>query len=272
MNEVWFRGQKHCIYSEDEARLRGIVVTEDDWRTAEIGSWVKTDTGYVVQLLDVGAAGSTPWIRTCCGTFPARRDDDLGHDVRANRYNLSGTQPAWSITRKVEAFARLYARCGNARQAFKMAFPDAKSEAYIKLKGKKFLDLPAVQEVVKDERELILGELGIDRRDIMVRMKGMLDDLEESEAVEKMNLKFRILKFFNEAMDKVVDVSTTITKTDTFEITGSAVEAAEHGVEPKSRIEQKTVVRVDGAVNMGEKGGSSINDESGRDQREGVPG
>lgn len=261
------------VYTEEEAKANGISFSED-WRSAEVGRWVQTDTGFIVQVLDKGIAGETPWVRTASGTFPSRGHDNLSHEPRQNRYNFSGAKPGWAVTKSVEDFARTYARTRDPVGAFILAFPNARSARYIRTKGQQYLNLPAVQNIVKKERELMLSSMGIDRKMIYTKMKTMLEELSTSERIDARALEFRILKFFDDTLDRVVgDVSTTIERTDIFELSGTALEAAEHGIDHQTRIKQKTKVRVDGKVDVeGMTGGPIEADVEGRDSREVFPG
>ena len=139
MHEVVFASRRYPIYTVEEAVFRGVSFRED-WRVAAPGEWVRTDTGHVLEVLATGTAGNTPWIRTACGTYPARAFDELGHEVRENRYTFSGLPPKHSVTKRVELFATAYARLRDPKAAYRFAYPGASSDKYITERSRKLLE------------------------------------------------------------------------------------------------------------------------------------
>lgn len=244
MFEVEFAKHLHPVYTAEEAeRLRLQVCA--DWRSAQTGEWVRTDTGYVLEVLTTGQAGRTPWIRTACGTYPSRKRDVLGHEPRDDRYNFCGTAPRHSVTRRVRRFAEVYARTGDELGAFRCSFPRARSDKYIRIKARFLLGLPAVKEIVQVEVTKIFTDLKIDRKYIFTEAKQMYDKLkkiEESDTrenasvalTEVFGMRFRLLKFFSDSLQELqpAQIEGSVTERTTFTLTAEQMAARARGENP----------------------------------------
>ena len=190
------KGTKHYIYdNEDEFRLTyPSIPIRHNWRHGEEGEWVFTDDGFVCQILrksnlktDTGK--NTTYVRTVCGTFITTRMNRgmLGENgIAENIYSMSGTNKSRTDYRergcnsKELIFARYVASGVTATEAYKLAYPDAKSEGYIKRKTDSLLKTESIQKMVKQEIREILDEEGVTNNWLIERYK-TIADMSESD-------------------------------------------------------------------------------------------
>jgi hypothetical protein len=239
MIEVEFAGTIHPIYTAGEAKNRSIEISPS-WRTACTGEWVQTDTGFVLEVLADGVAGTARWIRTCCGTYLCTGAMCLSHIPRRDRYRFSGEYPKHSVTRQVRLFVEWYIRIGDHREAYRRAFPNARSEKYIRERSSTLLNAPAVREEIGNALERILRDNKITRDWTISEIKGIHDAIKDRKDPDKTTendaLRFRILKFLDEK-----------------------AEAAENAPRTKSRIKETQVYSLPVGVQTALRSGQAIN-------------
>lgn len=262
-HEVIFQKRGYKVYSEQEAASLGIEVSAD-WRTAKAGEFVRTDTAYVLEVLANGTAGNSPWIRTACGTYSCRSNAPFTHHPRENRYSFGGNNEKYSVTRRVELFAKHYARTRNAESAYRYAFPRANYRQHIKVRSRKLLDIPAVKKIVDDELSLVLTECKIDRLFTVGETKDLYDLIKDTEdleppldkdgkylyppkTMEARRLRFSILQWldriYKERLETKNPLSGSITEKKVYQVTGNAADALENSV-GKGKIPSKHTITV----------------------------
>ncbi len=152
----------------------------DSWRKAQEGEWALTDDGYVCQILKKGFISGKPFVRTLCGTYfvKSTKRKMLGEEGIAECiYSFSGTYNAQreysrnKMNGKEFMFAQYVAQGMEVIEAFKKAYPAAKSENYIKLKSQQILKKEKVQQMVKEEIKNILESEGVTPEWLISRYK-----------------------------------------------------------------------------------------------------
>ena len=196
------KNTKHYLYdSKDEfaiAHAGGVV--RHNWRHGEEGEWVFTDDGYVCQILRKSKIKdknkSVVCIRTVCGTFLAkdRNKEMLGEDgIAENIYTFSGTNISQQDFNKRGRnsrellFAKFVASGLGAVEAYKRAYPDAKSSNYIKERTDKLLKTETIRKMIDKEIQEILSEEGVTHNWLIERYK-TIADLAESDTAKLRSL------------------------------------------------------------------------------------
>lgn len=195
MEQVTVYGKVHEIYTEDEAVEREIKFKKT-WPEAEAGEWVKTDDGFVLQILKTGALGKRHrWLRTCIGTYPSHGRCTC--EEREDRYTLGGkrSNPV-RITKRLRVFCALWAMSGDAIESYKHAYPTANDEGYIESRVNHVTQAACVQDEMKKHLREIAARVGVDEEYIMSKFKVLAD------AAEKDSDKLRAL----ENLAKILDI------------------------------------------------------------------
>ena len=177
------KGNKNYLYDSREEfhKYVGDVPVRKNWRDGEEGEWVFTDDMYVCQLLKSFKVGKADCIRTVCGTFRLGNEKRkmLGSNgVAEYIYSFSGkynkTEKRADNSRHF-LFAKYVARGDDVIEAFKKAYPDAKSDSYIKQESAKLLKRENIQKMVKEEIREILDEEGVTPKYIIQGYKQVCD-------------------------------------------------------------------------------------------------
>ena len=197
------KNTKHYIYDnkkEFEISNPSIAIRHN-WRHGEEGEWVFTDDDFVCQILKKntlkdGSSKERVYVRTVCGTFIVSRmnREMLGENgIAENIYSMSGTNKSnkdykkRGCNSKELLFARYVASRVKPIEAYKLAFPDARAEGYIKRKTDSLLKMESIQKMVKQEIREILDDEGVTNNWLIERYK-TLADLSEND-----NTKLRSL-------------------------------------------------------------------------------
>ena len=174
------KGINHHLYDNiDEFRaINDGVAVNSDWRNAEEGEWVLTDDMHVVQILKKFNVGGKDCVRTLCGTFKiASSHNMLGEDgIVENIYSFSGKNS--DITKespRKKLFAQYIASGTDVIDAYRRAYPTAKSESYIKKSTTRLLKTKEVQSMIKDEIKKCLEAEGVTPEWIIGRYKTIAD-------------------------------------------------------------------------------------------------
>ena len=177
------KGKKHYLYkSIDEFYAHNENhVARNCWRDGSEGEWVLTDDGYVCQLLKTFKVGKNDCVRTVCGTFSIsnKKREMLGSEgIPEYIYSFSGkyakTEDRADNSRHF-LFAKYVARGDDVLDAFRKAYPDAKSDDYIKAESAKLLKKENIQRMVKEEIREILDEEGVTPKYIIQGYKQVCD-------------------------------------------------------------------------------------------------
>ena len=196
------KNTKHYLYDnleEFDALMPGGVIRHN-WRHGEEGEWVYTDDGFVCQILKkskiVSKKKSVSCIRTVCGTFIAsdRKKEMLGAEgIAENIYTFSGKNIGQEEFNKRGRnsrellFAKYVAGGLGAVEAYKRAYPDARSSSYIKERTDKLLKTETIRKMIDKQIEEILNEEGVTPNWLIERYK-TIADLAESDTAKLRSL------------------------------------------------------------------------------------
>jgi len=191
------RNTKHYLYDNKEEFTvsNPNVPVRHNWRHGEEGEWVLTDDDFVCQILRKSTLKSNsgkrkPYVRTVCGTFLVERlnRDMLGDTgIPENIYSMSGTNDGQKSfnergrNSKEILFARYIAdhivrnKPVDIMDAYKMAYPDAKSEDYIKRKADNLFKTETIQKMISKEKRMLLDENGVTDGGLIERYKTIAD-------------------------------------------------------------------------------------------------
>ena len=172
MREYTVKGANHVVYDNIEELPAGFHYT-DNWKDSDVGDWVMSDDGCIVQILRRGALRrpyrkqDVIYVGTCTGTFICADNYKMDTDRRDNIYNLSGKTPQDSIkdrstlTPKEQLFAQFVAQGMETTDAYLTAFT-AKSRSYAHASAGLLLKQERVRTAMKESLKPVLQALGID--------------------------------------------------------------------------------------------------------------
>jgi hypothetical protein len=192
------KNTKHYLYdNKDEFAVEspnGVV--RHNWRHGEQGEWVFTDDGYVCQILrklDIAENDdkTVSCVRTVCGTFIAKdtNKEMLGEDgIAENIYSFSGTDKskdnfnARKRNSRELLFARKIVEGKDSVEAYKLAYPDARNNRYIKKRTERLLKTETINKMITVERRKKLDEEGVTDNWLIERYKTIADLAENDNA------------------------------------------------------------------------------------------
>ena len=210
------KGTKHYLYeSIDEFYTHNEdLVVRRTWRDGIEGEWVFTDDRYVCQILKSFKVGKNDCVRTVCGTFSRgnKRRDMLGEDGIAEYiYSFSGkytTTDERPDNQRHYLFAKYIARGDDVIDAFRKAYPDAKSDDYIKKESAKLLKRENVQKMVKEEIRQILDEEGVTPKYLIQGYKQVCDIAErDSDRLRSLDSLSKISGLFDTQEKKTEELT-----------------------------------------------------------------
>jgi hypothetical protein len=192
------KNTKHYLYdSEKEFGIsQPSIPVRHNWRHGEEGEWVYTDDGFVCQILrklkikDHNGKATTS-VRTVCGTFIAKdlSKEMLGVDgIAENIYSFSGTNLGKDEFNKRKRnsrellFARYIAEGKDNEEAYKLAYPDARSSRYIKNRAESLRKTETIDKMISDERRKKLEAEGVTDNWLIERYKTIADLAENDNA------------------------------------------------------------------------------------------
>ena len=176
------KGIEYYLYdNEDEFRAFNMEMPlRHYWRQGEENEWVKTDDDYVCQILRKMKIGNKDCVRTVCGTFDINNGHKMLGDngIADNIYSFSGKKVDSFSDRQTKGqflFAQYVAQGIDVIEAYKRAYPKAKSEIGIQKQVNKLLKVEHVQKMIKDEIQKCLNEEGVTAEWIIGRYKTIAD-------------------------------------------------------------------------------------------------
>ena len=192
------KNTKHYLYDNKEefAVEYPDGVVRHNWRHGEEGEWVFTDDGFVCQILRKSKIKDyngklTPCVRTVCGTFIAKETNKemLGENgIAENIYAFSGTNLGKDEFNKRKRnskellFARYIAEGKDNEEAYKLAYPDARSSRYIKNRAESLRKTETIDKMISDERRKKLDAEGVTDNWLIERYKTIADLAENDNA------------------------------------------------------------------------------------------
>lgn len=182
MDFLEIKSIKHYLFdNEEEFRaLDNQMPLRHYWRDGAEGEWVKTDDDYICQILRKIKIGKKDCIRTVCGTFDINNKYLMkGEDgIAENIYSFSGKKVDGFSDKPTKGqflFAQYVAQGVDVIDAYKKAYPKAKSELGIQHQVNKLLKVEHVKKMIKDEIQKCLNEEGVTAEWIIGRYKTIAD-------------------------------------------------------------------------------------------------
>tara|TARA_R100000353_G_scaffold21739_1_gene19381 strand:- start:454 stop:1215 length:762 start_codon:yes stop_codon:yes gene_type:complete len=191
------KGKEHVLYNnKDEARqVMSLEDIHEDWRVAPLNSWVLTDDEQVCQILERGELNGQAYVRTVVGMFKCAPTSKMSGEMRPNIYNFSGLFEEQRVLNKEKPskqeyiFARYIAKGEGVTDAFKKAFPDAKSEKYIKRRTSLLLRTERISTLIEKEIEKILHKTDITPEYLLQKTKDIVDSEEARDSDKLASIK-----------------------------------------------------------------------------------
>jgi len=183
MRKYTVKDQSHTVYDNTDELPEDLKFL-DNWREGDIGDWVLTDDGCIIQVLRSGVFArptkkikALKYVGTCTGTFICKDAYKMDCDKRENIYNISGKSPYTQtierkeVTCKERIFASFIAEGMERTEAYLRAF-ETKSKHYAQAQAGLLLKQERVRTVMKEALKPVLAKLGIN--DTMV-LSGIKD-------------------------------------------------------------------------------------------------
>ena len=206
----------HTVYDPGDAVPDDIKIVSD-WRKADIGDWICTDDGCVMQVLrraDMtkakGKVRKSHYIGTCTGTFPIQ-SKGIDGSKRKNIYSFSGKTEAEStmarkhLTKHEIVFVQYVASGMHPRDAYLKAY-DTKNPGYAVIKSGNLLKTERVRTQMKKELEPVMETLGLDEDFVLRNIKKVI------ESTDKDDTKLKALFKLSDIMDMEDKTKTSVTQ------------------------------------------------------------
>ena len=182
----------HRVYEGIEEVPKDLLV-QPEWRDAEIGEWVLSDDGCVIQVLRKGemktAKGRNKvrgYVGTCTGTFTTDAKTKMDTSKRDNIYSFGGKDrqelllDRTTLSNSEELFVQYLASGMSPREAYLKAFP-TNSPGYAQVKSNQLLKMERIKTAMKEELKPVLEELGINEKFVLETIKGVINSTDKDE-------------------------------------------------------------------------------------------
>ena len=209
---------EHIVFDELDEVPQNIDIA-DDWRSADVGDWVKADDGCYIQILrkgkmvvPKGREKTREYVGTCTGTFPVTSKVKFDTSRRLNIYSFGGSKSSAdvlldrTVLSKHEHLFVGYIVSGLAPQeAYMKAFP-TNSPGYAKQKSAQLVKTKRIMTAMKEELKPVLEELGINETSILKNINTI------AMASEKDETRLKALFKLSDIMDLEDKNRTTVTQ------------------------------------------------------------
>jgi hypothetical protein len=194
----------HVVYEENDS-IPSDIHPLDNWRTAKIGDWVKTDDNCVIQVLRKGKMLQRDlelnYVGTCTGTFICTKKNKMDTEKRNNIYSFGGKSSPEEIVenrRKLSSHEQLFvsyvSQGMKPLDAYIKAFP-TNNPSYAKVKAYSLFKTQRVRTAMKEELKPVLQELGISEDFVLRGIKS------EAEAADKADTRLKALFKLSDILD-----------------------------------------------------------------------
>lgn len=197
MKQRTIKGKEHFVY-DNINELRQAMPLQDvltEWRNAPIGSWTLTDDGQVCEVLERGTINNERYVRTAIGMFNCAPTVKMEGELRESIYKFSGKNSNTVFkerekpTKKEFLFAKYIAKGDGVIDSFKRAYPQAKSEQYIKEQSSMLLKTERMQTLIDKEIQKILDKTEITPEYLLLKTKEIVDNIEARDSDKISSLK-----------------------------------------------------------------------------------
>ena len=176
MREYTVNKIKHLVY-DDITEAPKTIKVKVDWRAGQVGDWVQTDDGCIIQVLRRGKMlrkkGTQYYIGTCTGTFPVSKNIKMDADRRPNIYSFSGyttpnevVQNRREMTANEKLFVNYLTEGMQPDEAYMRAYP-TNNKSYARSKAVSLIRTERIHTAMKEELKPVMDELGISETTIL---------------------------------------------------------------------------------------------------------
>lgn len=183
MREYTIKGRTHKVY-ESVDEVPADITYNHDWRLSDIGDWVLTDDGGVIQILRSGELArprnivkSLKYLGTCTGTFIIRDNYTMDTDRRENIYTVSGKRSSVdtlkdreNVTPREALFAQFIAMGMDKVDAYLRSY-DTDDKSYAKMQANILVRTERIKAALKEELKPILKKLKINEEFVLSGIK-----------------------------------------------------------------------------------------------------
>ena len=209
---------EHTVFDNID-EVPGNVDIVGDWRSGNVGDWVKADDRCFIQILRkgkmIGPKGRNKvreYVGTCTGTFPVTSKAKLDTSRRLNIYSFGGSKSSAdvlldrTVLSKHEHLFVGYIVSGYAPQdAYIKAFP-TNSPGYAKQRSAQLVKTKRIMTAMKEELKPILQEIGIDEKAILENINNIALTSQKDET------RLKALFKLSDIMDLEDKSKTTVTQ------------------------------------------------------------
>jgi len=207
----------HAVYDPEDKLPSDVKLA--DWRSAEVGDWVKADDDCCIQILrkgkmvvPKGRKKTREYVGTCTGTFPVSSKVKLDTSRRVNIYSFGGNKNSADVLldrtklSKCEHLFVTYIVSGlSPQEAYIKAFPTT-NPGYAKQKSAQLVKTKRITTAMKEELKPVLNELGIDEKTILESIHSIASSSEKDET------RLKALFKLSDIMDLEDKNRTTVTQ------------------------------------------------------------
>ena len=175
--------EAHCIYTLEEANRLGVNYI-DNWRDGDIGIWVKTDDGHVVQVLRINydRAGRKLLGTATMTTNAGSKTCELNTVPRQSRYSINGkvrNHIPKHMTADLSQFCIFIIVGMDPAEAYLRAFYEKNTgktvvNQYVKRKARELMSSEIVQTRLKEGLGNKMDDLGLTREWILRQFKYLI--------------------------------------------------------------------------------------------------
>tara|TARA_R100001129_G_scaffold134652_1_gene96089 strand:- start:6853 stop:7584 length:732 start_codon:yes stop_codon:yes gene_type:complete len=229
---------KHTVY-EDDTEVPPNLIVKEDWRTSNIGDWVRADDDCIIQILRKGKMlrkkGTRYYVGTCTGTFLVLPKTKMDTDRRSNIYSFGGHETPEEVvknrkelTANEELFVKFMAIDKDMpEEAYVKAFP-TNNKRYARIKAANLLQTERIRTRMKEDLKPTLDELGIDDRMVLSGIK------EEAVNAEKSDTRLKALFKLSDILDLEEKTTTKVQQ-----VTGAVFQGfTDDMIEPVEKLKE----------------------------------
>ena len=229
---------KHTVY-EDDTEVPPNLIVKEDWRTGNIGDWVRADDDCVIQILRKGKMlrkkGTRYYVGTCTVTFLVLPKTKMDTDRRSNIYSFGGHETPEEVvknrkelTANEELFVKFMAIDKDMpEEAYVKAFP-TNNKRYARIKAANLLQTERIRTRMKEDLKPTLDELGIDDRMVLSGIK------EEAVNAEKSDTRLKALFKLSDILDLEEKTTTKVQQ-----VTGAVFQGfTDDMIEPVEKLKE----------------------------------
>jgi hypothetical protein len=209
---------EHTVF-DDIAEVPNNIEIADNWRSSNVGDWVKADDGCFIQILRKGKMvvpkgrnKVREYVGTCTGTFPVTSKAKMDTSRRLNIYSFGGSKSSAdvlldrTVLSKHEHLFVVYITSGLTPQdAYIKAFPTT-NPGYAKRKSTELVKTKRITTAMKEELKPILEDIGIDEKVILENINNIALTSEKDET------RLKALFKLSDIMDLEDKSRTTVTQ------------------------------------------------------------